>query len=123
MGKIDLMGEDKPNLDKIANLLDGASDSDEKAYSEEIKSIQAEFLQERLESERQDRIQRGRFAVAIFGFMCIYMVATMIIVYLNGRKILDLSEAVVVTLLGTTTVNVIGVFVVVAKYLFFRQDQ
>ena len=123
MGKIDLIGEDKPNLDKIANLLDGASDSDEKAYSEEIKSIQAEFLQERLESERQDRIQRGRFAVAIFGFMGIYMVATMIIVYLNGRKILDLSEAVVVTLLGTTTVNVIGVFVVVAKYLFFRQDQ
>ena len=123
MGKIDLRDEDITDIDKIASMVGSPSDSGEKAYSDEIKSIQTEFLKERLEGAKQDRKQRGKFAVAIFGLLCLYMACTMLIVYLNGLKILDLSETVMSIMLGTTTANVIGVFVVVAKYLFHHKNQ
>lgn len=56
----------------------------------------------------------------IFGFVCVYMAAALTIVILDGCRVLDISDTVQVTMLGTTTANVIGLFVVVANYLFHR---
>lgn len=47
----------------------------------------------------------------------------MIIVILKGAKVLALSDSVVNVLLTTTTANIIGIFMIVAKYLFYRQSQ
>lgn len=93
----------------------------------EIHETQLEFLKakvERLKSEikdiEQDRPERKRFSNYIFAFMCIYVLATIVLVILTGCGVLMLSDTVLVTLLTTALADVIGVFTFVAKYLFHR---
>lgn len=53
--------------------------------------------------------------------MCVYMAAALAIVFLCGLGVLHLKESVLITLLTTTLANVIGVFNLVAKYLFHNK--
>lgn len=47
--------------------------------------------------------------------------AALAIVFLCGLGVLHLKESVLITLLTTTLANVIGVFNLVAKYLFHNK--
>lgn len=71
-------------------------------------------------SQRQDRVQRKQFADRIFTFVKWYMISISIMLLLNGYKYVafSLSDSVLITLLSTTTANVIALFAFVAKYLF-----
>lgn len=118
--------------DELMRLL--SDESKAKEESEEIETnlpgqsapdLTIEYLrtqiakqEEEIEGLRQDREQRKVFSYVIFGFMCIYMLATLVIVFLSGCKALVLSDWVLITLLGTALANVIGIFNFVAKYLF-----
>lgn len=82
------------------------------------EDIELDTLRENLEGKRQDRKQRGNFAVRIFNLMCIYLAVVLLIVTLKGFRVLDLDNTVLNVLLTTTTANVIGIFIIVAKYLF-----
>ena len=73
---------------------------------------------EEIEGLKQDREQRKIFGYCIFGFMCLYMAASLVIVFLCGYGAMILDVSVLITLLTTTLANVIGVFAFVAKYLF-----
>lgn len=88
----------------------------------EIKLVELEYKKEELESRKQDRKQRGQFSIWIFGFMGIYMVLALVILGLSGSGVFDISDTVLVSLLTTTTADVIGIFIIVAKYLFHKQD-
>lgn len=92
----------------------------EESFSERKKKLEIASLEEDLAGKSQDRKQRGIFAMRIFGFVCFYMAAALTIVVLDGCCVLDISDTVLVTMLGTTTANVIGLFLVVAEYLFHR---
>lgn len=87
--------------------------------------MQVEYLRakidrqkEEIEGLRQDRKQRKTFSYYIFGFMCAYMAAVVVIIFFNGFNLTHLSDRVLITLLTTSLVNVIGIFNFVAKYLF-----
>lgn len=71
----------------------------------------------------QDRDQRKEFANKIFDFMCWYLGAVFFIIMLNGVTInnFKVSDEVILALLGTTAIEVIGTFAVVAKYLFNKK--
>ena len=84
--------------------------------------INLELKKEELASRVQDRRQRGIFSKWIFGFMAIYMLGILAILVLVGCGVLSLSDTVLVALLTTTTAEVIGIFIVVAKYLFHKAD-
>lgn len=88
----------------------------------EIKLVELEYKKEELESRKQDRKQRGRFSIRIFVFMAFYMVGILTVLILAGCKVLVLSDTVIISLLTTTTADVIGVFIIVAKYLFHKTD-
>lgn len=77
-------------------------------------------LAEEIESLKQDREQRKHFAIHIFYSVRAYMLLIFIVLFVQGFNIFNfsLSDTVLVTLLGTTTVNVIGIFAFVARYLF-----
>lgn len=77
-------------------------------------------LREDLEGKRQDRRQRGNFAGRIFILMCVYLAVVLCIVVSKGFCWLLLDNTVINVLLTTTTANVIGIFIIVAKYLFHR---
>ena len=82
------------------------------------EDLELETLKEELEGKRQDRKQRGNFAVCIFVLMCCYLAVVLVIIILKGIGLLSLENTVLNVLLTTTTANVIGIFIIVAKYLF-----
>lgn len=85
-----------------------------------IKLLELEYKKEELESRRQDRKQRGKFSIAIFSFMGIYMLIVVIILMRVGNSSIYLSDKVIISLLTTTTAEIIGIFTIVAKYLFHK---
>ena len=126
------MDEEKRKKEEIMSLL--SSESKQREVSEEKQTslpnehpndltiayqrTQIEKLREEVESLKQDREQRKIFGYIIFGFMCVYMAAALVLVFLSGFHSVELSDGVLITLLTTTLANVIGIFNFVAKYLF-----
>lgn len=94
------------------------TDTIEVGLSASEDTIKKAQLLEEYYSKKQDREQRKQFSFWIFLFVCVYMVLALIILILSGCKVLEFSNGVIVSLLTTTTANVIGLFAVVAKYLF-----
>lgn len=93
-------------------------------YLEQKWKTENELLAEELESHRQDRDQRKDFAMKIFGFVSLYMLGVFLVLVLSGVECnqFHLSDSVLLTLLGTTTATIIGVFNFVARYLFHSKD-
>ncbi|WP_025799901.1 hypothetical protein [Hoylesella saccharolytica] len=115
--------DDDKLLNQIYSLMESGgtpSKSEEKRYVDTKAQIEIASLFEELVSKQQDRQQRGKFAGHIFILMCIYLALAIIIVMLKGCQLLTLSDIVTNVLLSTTTANVIGIFAIVAKYLFHR---
>lgn len=86
------------------------------------KVLDLKLKEGQLESQEQDRKQRGQFAEKIFWAVVVYLVAALVIVYLIGAGVFHMSDSVSITLLGTTTANVISLLVIVAKYLFHSKE-
>ncbi|MDR3189274.1 MAG: hypothetical protein LBT94_08865 [Prevotellaceae bacterium] len=82
------------------------------------EDIELEKKKEELEGSKQDRMERKRYALYIFWLLAAFLFVTLSIVVLSGVCVLALSEAVIITLLATTTADVIGIFIFVVRYLF-----
>jgi hypothetical protein len=82
------------------------------------EDIELQMQRETLEGSRQDRLERKKYATNIFWLLVAFLGATVAIVTLSGLRALCLSDTVIVTLLATTTADVIGIFIFVVKYLF-----
>ena len=101
----------------------------EKAAYDEIekrkREAEARHLEIQNESDTQDRDQRKDFAERIFSFAAIYMLGVFFMLFISGTETTNftLSDNVLITLLGTTTANVIGVFAIVVTYLFSRNKR
>ena len=91
-------------------------------YERREKELTLKLKDEQLQGQKQDREQRRQFAEKIFWVVVAYLAAVIIIVILNGFKVLCTSDPVHITLLGTTTANVITLLVIVAKYLFHAKE-
>lgn len=74
--------------------------------------------EEDLRGKEQDREQRKAYALKIFWLLCIYLICVGGLVVLSGLSCVVLSDAVLVTLLGTNCASVISLFAIVTKYLF-----
>ena len=68
----------------------------------------------------QDNEGRRKFSWAIFYVMVLWIAAVLLIVIQCANTNWHLSDSVLITLISTTTATVIGVFIVVANYLFNR---
>ncbi len=113
---------DRNNIDRelsrLAAIEEEASCNEEKRLATTKENLELDKLTEELEGIRQDRKQRGQFALFIFVLMCLYLIAVLVIVILKGAGLLLLDNIVLNALLTTTTANIIGIFIIVAKYLF-----
>jgi hypothetical protein len=74
----------------------------------------------------QDRVQRKYFAWLIYGLIVVWLTAIFVVLFFQGFGAIDksfvLSEPVLLALIGGTTINVLGIFILVAKYLFTKSD-
>lgn len=109
------------------NLISELESLDESKEEEFSSSRDENFIEHALRwekylSRKQDRQQRKEFATKIFYFLCVYMVVVFVLLLfsgINGQGLcFHLEENVLLALLTTTTINMISIFIVVAKYLF-----
>jgi hypothetical protein len=81
-------------------------------YENELKKLE-------VQSKAQDIAMRKEYADKTYLFVCIYMCFVFFIIFLAcSPSTFQMSDGVLITLLGTTTVNVIGLFAIVMNYLF-----
>lgn len=57
----------------------------------------------------------------LFWAICVYIFLVLVLMLLVGNKYLNLSDSVLITLLTTTTANIIGVFAIASKWLYFSK--
>ena len=92
-------------------------------YSKQITEYKK--LIEEVESIRQDREERKVYASKTFDFLCIYMMCVGLLLFMSGSTTasLQLSDSVLIVILGTTTTNVLGIFYFVANYLCPKRNR
>jgi antibiotic biosynthesis monooxygenase (ABM) superfamily enzyme len=90
-------------------------DADAKQEKEKIKNEKSRV---KLDGLKEYFEARKEFAQHIFTLVCLWLFFILIIVIASGKGNLILSDAVLITLITTTTVNVCGFLYVVAKFLF-----
>jgi len=97
--------------------------------ADELTSMEAITLENaRLEitNKRQDIKLRKGFGIAIFVLACIWLLFIGFVILIQGfggicGYSFSLGQGVILALVGTTTVNVLGLFYVVTNYLFPRK--
>lgn len=98
-----------------------SSKPDAKALEEENAYAQAE-QELKLEGIRQDLRERKDYAKRIFFLICCWLGGMFVLLVLQGIlgpwKFFELSDAVIMAAIGGTTVNVLGIFIIVVNYLF-----
>lgn len=72
----------------------------------------------------QDIQQRKEFGNKIYWLIVFWVIGILVLLSCQGVGVFDfnLSDKVLITLIGGTTLNVLGIFVIVAKY-FFRTSK
>lgn len=106
---------------ELGSAFTTSASSDEAGFANQQKTLDLELKREELEGRKQDRKQRGKFSMRIFVFVCVYMMMAIAILACNGAGWLTIDDTVLIAMLTTTTANVIGLFVVVANYLFHHK--
>jgi hypothetical protein len=83
---------------------------------------QLEILRQRevVRSFAQDTGERKKYAKRIFGLTCIWVVGIYALLLLQGfgYKGFHLSDQILLAAIGSTTANIIGVFLIVTRYFF-----
>ena len=78
----------------------------------------AEKVQD-IEDRKQDRGEREKYASRVYWLIVCWLIALAGILLLQGfENSFSLRENVVLALIGGTTANVLGIFIVVINYLF-----
>lgn len=114
----------KDLLNRLGSISDEKSENIEDAFASSKETIELALMNEELESKKQDRRQRGEFSRKIYWTIVGYMVVVLCVLCATGAGWLCFSSpAIMITLLSTTTANVIGLFVIVTKYLFHTSSK
>lgn len=98
------------------------TESKDLAHIDKEKSLLHEEKIAQIESFRQDTSERKHYAGKAFVMVSIYLIVVALF-FLAGLECAPFhcSDAVLITLLSTTTTTVIGIFLLVMQYLFHKR--
>lgn len=111
--------ETNEELNNTLKQLSSAKGDPDEGLSKE--SLDLLLRNEELSDKRQDRELRKSYALKIFVSVCIFVPIVLLIVIINYfvlHRDTPISDGVLITLLTTTTADVLGLFAIVARYLF-----
>ena len=85
-----------------------------------LETVMLALRQAEVESFKQDTIERKTYAFRIFLLTCAWVTAIYVLMILDGFgfKNFHLVDSVMLAAIGSTTANIIGVFLIVARYFF-----
>ena len=108
---------DRVTLDDVDPL---APTPEDELYAEEVRNLKAARLELELDDLASNIEHRRRYASRIFVFLSVWMAMVFGVILADGWSLwgLDISEKVLLTLIGGTTLNIIGIFAIVANYFF-----
>lgn len=115
-------GPADPNL-TVQNIRENialADGDDAKAKQEEAAFVYARNRAE-LASFTQDITERKKYAGRVFWLVVFWLLAVGAMLFMQGLKScfsFQLSDTVLITAITTTTASVVGIFLIVANYLF-----
>src|SRR5436190_18410113 len=99
---------------------------DASAKAEE-REIEAKKKRIELAGKRQDVAARRKYARRIVYLIVCWLFGDFVLLLLQGflspSKVFQLSDAVLLAIIGGTTANVLGIFMVVVWYLFPKADK
>ena len=90
-----------------------------------ISKQEKEFYEAQTEGYKQDTAERKKYAFRVFVLCCCWVSAVFLLLLFEGfgHSAFHLSDGVVLAAIGSTTANIIAVFVIVARYLFPDKGQ
>lgn len=99
----------------ISNMIPKSS-----SLQEATDALKYILTNEEIKDMMQNREERKSYAFCIFVLICTYLFLVFVILFFSGFKLwcFKLSDSILLTLLGTTLINVLGVFIIVVNYLF-----
>lgn len=119
----------------ISELLDAISVKqnvfeplDENKAKDEERDYELQQKKEIILDQQQDRDERKKYADKIFNLIWLWLLAVISLVLANGCEAnfgaittkFNVSEKVLIAIIMGTTINILGLFIIVAKYLFHR---
>ena len=118
-GSSQRLGSYEPQQAEIARVRDAepkASDG-----SRDLSALESEHLKRRLTLEEifdiaQNRVERKAYAACLYWLVAVWLLQGF------GFRSFGLSDVVLGTLIGSTSVSVIGLFATVSKYLFPKRS-
>lgn len=105
----------------LANISTFSDSIQQQSSIKDITSIlQLMLTTEEIKDMRQNREERKAYASHIYIMLCIYLGVIFILLLFSGFNWWGfyLSEKIVLSLIGTTLINVLGIFIIVVNYLF-----
>jgi len=94
---------------------------EQRDLEEDREALQIELLKLEHKQRQQDMNERKKYAFRVFLLLALWLALLFVLLFVQGWQSttgFDLSDNVLIALITGTTVNVIGVFVVVMNYLF-----
>ena len=93
--------------------------SDVRPKSAKIDLAQA-HSEEDLNNKKDKRAMRKYYAVSTFVLTCFWLGMVLLIVFLTGWRArgFSLTQAELITLLSTTTANILGVLLIIMAYIY-----
>jgi len=106
-----------PDISKLFEEEQITLDSEKQEGIRKLK-LENDILQAQHDKIKSDNTARKNLGIGIFVLVFIWLICVIVIMFLTGGKILAFSDSVLIALLTTSSVNVIGILVIVANYLF-----
>jgi phosphoglycerol transferase MdoB-like AlkP superfamily enzyme len=86
-----------------------------------LTELEEEFYKAHTVGLQQDIAERKKYAHLIYWLTVAWLIGLAVIVLLHGWRTFtyfDISERIILALITSATIEVVGLFVIVAKYLF-----
>ena len=87
----------------------------------ERKALELKLLKAQIRKFEDDNEGRKEFSRNIFAVTVVWMFLVLLIIIQCANGKWHLSDSVLIALITTTTATVIGIFIIVANYLFNRE--
>jgi len=107
------------DLDNAPDQADLKTRLEEQSY--QLAKVETELAQAQVKSVHQDINERKKYASNIYRLICFWVFGLLLVVCLSSWSVktkFNTPTAVLLALVGSTTLNVLGLFYIVAHYLF-----
>tara|TARA_Y100001960_G_scaffold132604_1_gene140786 strand:- start:232 stop:666 length:435 start_codon:yes stop_codon:yes gene_type:complete len=111
------------NFSNISDSYDPDLQAAEEVEEYNIKQIFGVIVNIVKKDSYQNLRQRKKYANKIYIMLCIWSIFVSSIILLKGGGFIYLSDNIIITLMTTVFLEIIGLFILVAKYLFKESDQ